>query len=140
MKTETIAHQGKWGWYPCDRETYLKLKKINKAYEEGLRQRAAWCRWAAKLPHNRVIRRWKRNEKGQRIGCEIVGPAPEPKMNALMTEIQKNPYAYLDASRKVIDITAEYRKTRMPAASQESVQSLSLTPEQIESLLRETES
>lgn len=139
--TQKTVHQSKWGFHPCDWETSQKLKRLSKAYQQGLRQQAAWNRWSAKLPHNRVIRRWKRNEQGQRIGYEIVGPAPEPKLNRLMTYLNQNRASYSISGQwgalYPIDITAEYRKARTPAPTPEAVRPLLLTPDQINTLIGE---
>ncbi|RDJ35063.1 MAG: hypothetical protein DWQ19_09515 [Crenarchaeota archaeon] len=47
------AIKGRWGWHPCDYQTYLKLKKIKKWYWETIYARAKYHRWARKLPKNR---------------------------------------------------------------------------------------
>ena len=39
------------------------MKRIHKAYWEGLRLLAAWERWNRKLPHNRLLRRWERESE-----------------------------------------------------------------------------
>jgi hypothetical protein len=55
MTTEvTNVVQGKWGFYPCSRETYLKLKKLNFYYMQAQKQAATWFRWARKLDKNRA--------------------------------------------------------------------------------------
>lgn len=71
-------YQSRHGYHSCDYETYLLIKRVRKHYFAALKQFNAWLRWDRKQPQNRVIRKWKRNEKGQKIGCEIVGPKPEP--------------------------------------------------------------
>ncbi len=134
MQVKKEVHQGRWGFYPCDWATYQKLKKISQEYQKGLRQHFAWCRWLNKLPHNRVIRRWKRNESGQRIGCEIIGPAPEPQVNRLFLYLEKN---YSSFSK--IDLLVEYRKARYPAVTAEEVKPLLLTLQQIDILMGELE-
>jgi hypothetical protein len=45
---ETKVYQGKWGYYPCDQETFLKLKKLNKAFCKAQKQTAKWHRWNRK--------------------------------------------------------------------------------------------
>lgn len=70
--------ESKFGFHPCDYETYRKLKAIHKWYWQTLRAYANWERWNRKLPKNRVCRRWQRDTQGRKIGYEIVGPAPEP--------------------------------------------------------------
>ena len=72
-------HESRWGFHPCDYETYSKLKAINKWYWDTIRAQADWDRWKRKEPQNRVIRRWIRNDKRQKIGHEVVGSRPEPQ-------------------------------------------------------------
>jgi hypothetical protein len=48
-----MTHRSRWGYHPCDYETFLKLRRVHKAYHEGLRLLARWRRWRAKMPHNR---------------------------------------------------------------------------------------
>jgi hypothetical protein len=45
--------QGRFGFHPCDYQTFIKLKLINKIYHQALRQFSAWNRWNRKAPHNR---------------------------------------------------------------------------------------
>ena len=55
-KTETIPeniHQSKWGFHPCSRETFLKLKKINYHILQAKKKAASWHRWKRKAKHNR---------------------------------------------------------------------------------------
>lgn len=47
------AVKGRWGWYPCDYQTYLKLKEIKKRYWESVYADARYKRWERKLPKNR---------------------------------------------------------------------------------------
>ncbi len=48
-----MTHKSRWGFHPCDYETFLKLRRIHKAYHAGLILLARWRRWRAKMPHNR---------------------------------------------------------------------------------------
>lgn len=48
-----MVHKSRWGFHPCDYETFRKLRRVHKAYHEGLRLLARWRRWTAKRPHNR---------------------------------------------------------------------------------------
>src|SRR5262245_19500805 len=49
----TVAHRGRWGYYPCPYELYRKLKRLNLLALHARRRSAAWERWYRKLPHNR---------------------------------------------------------------------------------------
>jgi hypothetical protein len=59
------AVKGRWGFYPCEYETYLKLKRIKKRYWETVYAETRYNRWERKLPKNR---------KGpEPIFCPLVG-------------------------------------------------------------------
>jgi hypothetical protein len=141
--------QSKWGWHPCDWATFRLLKKLNAACEAARRRFAAWQRWRRKMPHNRVIRRWLRDAEGRRIGCEIVGPLPEPVLPALFClrrQVQSfwgedgRPLAEGRLVEEVVfddrGIPDAYRTARKPAASANEVQPLRLTAD-IRSLVSE---
>ena len=49
-----MIYKSRWGHHPCNHETFLKLKKVHKAYWEGRRLLAKHRRWSTKLPANRV--------------------------------------------------------------------------------------
>ncbi len=78
-------YKGRWGYYPCDYQTYLMLKKIKKLWWKTLRQKATWTRWKRKIPKNRVRREKIRNEKGQVVGWKVLGPNPEPTVNPILS-------------------------------------------------------
>lgn len=50
---ENEVFQGVYGYYPCDKETFLKIKKIRKYYYEALPKAASFFRWARKSSRNR---------------------------------------------------------------------------------------
>jgi len=79
--------QSRWGFHPCDYHVFLKLKRVHKAYWEGLRKVAAWRRWERKRPCNRVICRWQRDAAGRKITRVIAGPRPEPCVPGIYREI-----------------------------------------------------
>jgi hypothetical protein len=49
-------HKSRWGFYPCSFEEFCELRALWKAVFTRRRQVAAWRRWSAKAPHNRVKR------------------------------------------------------------------------------------
>lgn len=74
-------HQAASGrFYLYDRKTFLKLKQLHRRFCSAQHKASRWHRWARKAPRNRVTRRIFRNSKNQKIGFEIVGPAPEPQI------------------------------------------------------------
>src|SRR5258708_7722439 len=78
-----MAHRSKWGWHPCDYETYRLLKALHRLCDQARRQCAAWRRWRRKRPHNRILRRAVIDEQGNKVGGEVVGPRPEPELTPL---------------------------------------------------------
>ncbi|MBT6053042.1 MAG: hypothetical protein HOG49_40085 [Candidatus Scalindua sp.] len=99
--TETKVYQSKWGFHPCDLETYKKLRKLNQWFLKAQIKAAEWNRWARKDEHNRVIKKFVRNDQGQRIGCEIVCPKPEPTVDSpfLLTERSENQWKLYGGER-----------------------------------------
>ena|SRR5688500_9827370 len=86
MKTEqNVPFKGRWGYYPCDYETWQSIKELRFRWFLTLRRFAARRRWERKQPQNRVVRRRVR-AGGKPVGWEILGPAPEPQMPAFMIE------------------------------------------------------
>jgi len=50
---ETQVFKSKWGYHPCDQETYFKLKKLNAMFFRAQQKAATWHRWNRKDPKNR---------------------------------------------------------------------------------------
>ena len=42
-----MTYQSRWGYHPCDYETYLKLRRLHRAFWEGRRLLAKWRRGMA---------------------------------------------------------------------------------------------
>ncbi len=139
--------QSRWGCHPCDYPTYRKLKILNQVYLRAIRLTHAWARWKRKDPHNRVVRRRIRNEKGQTIGYEPPLPLPEPRICPVFSQkiveirhVDKQG----DFSRegfgeeKVVTddlwIAADYASARKPVGSPEKVQPLHHTLAELEEL------
>ena len=78
------VHRSRWGYHPCDRATWLKIKRLRFLWFLTLRRLAAWRRWNNKLPQNRVIWRRIRREDGMPIGWEKIGLRPEPALPEFM--------------------------------------------------------
>jgi hypothetical protein len=134
---DDMAHRSRWGWHPCDYETYLLLKALSARCEKARRQYSAWQRWERKMPHNRVIRRKVKDDQGRVTGREAVGPRPEPPLPALFCR-RYQAVARGRAAEQVafsdLGIPAAYRAARKPAATKERVEPLALTAEQIRRL------
>ncbi len=115
-KERTMSKQvfeTKWGFVAYSYEDYKKLKRLNKIFWKARTNAARWNRWARKLPHNRVQKKWIRNEQGQKIGCEVVGPLSEPVVCSLFSKKHRwfDQYVTDDA------VEIEYRNSHRPVAT-----------------------
>jgi hypothetical protein len=144
------AYQSRWGYHPCDYATFLQLKELNQYYQRALRRFAAWKRWSRKQPQNRVIRSRRRNDQGQVIGKEVLGPRPEPALCPVFTrreEVRRyssDPERQRKEERKIervsmthSDISEVYRKARKPVAREKLAIPLPYSGEEISHLLAE---
>jgi hypothetical protein len=136
------VHQSRWGYHPCDYETFQKLKKLHARYWRALRGYAAWRRWQRKRPQNRVIREWLRDAQGRRIGHRIVGPRPEPPLDPLFC-VRAQVFSHFAEDARLVregtvvervsfhdhGIPAAYRLARKPAATPEEVPAMPLSDE-----------
>lgn len=121
--------QSRWGFHPCSREFFLKLKRLNILAQKALRQMAICDRWHRKEPQNRRRfvgmkgsdrRDWKKREVSK---CNrLYEPVPEP--------------LYPPIDKETIDlIAADYRNARYPVALQTEVKTLTLSEQKVNSLL-----
>lgn len=138
--------RSKWGWHPCDYETFLQLRELHRDYWAALRRFAEWQRWARKHPQNRVIRRRLRDASGRKIGTEVIGPRPEPELDAFFCvrqpvlhvrqeggQVQRQEtslVSFLDHG-----IPLAYRLARRPMPDPEQVPPLPMDPAQVRALL-----
>ena len=142
MTTQTEnVHQTRWGYVATDYETYQKLRRLQYLYLLSEKADARHWRWKRKEPQNRIERSWIRNGKGQKIDCVKGNPIPEPKSG----------YAkfWNDSDVKVKGrwlplrwgelIYEDYRRAKFPKANPEEVESIRLTDEQIDEMLKEAE-
>jgi hypothetical protein len=53
-ESTVTTYRSRWGFHPCNYATYLKLRRLHKAFWEGRRLLARWQRWSARLPQNRT--------------------------------------------------------------------------------------
>lgn len=147
-------HKSSWGYHPCSRETYFKLKALNKLTYISEAQMGNWYRWRRKQPQNRVIRKKIRNENNQIIGYEIVGPAKEPstsyfcgksvyegKFGAYVHLPSGKFVAYVLPGEEFVSESEEFKKVREsykiakhPVQNEKDVRSLLLTNKEIDGL------
>ena len=53
MSSTTNNNRSRFGFHPCNKEFFLKLKYLHKRYWETLRAFHCWHRWNNKEPQNR---------------------------------------------------------------------------------------
>jgi len=145
------VHQSKWGYHPCDKEVFLKLKALNKFYVDALHRKAAWERWERKEPHNRIGRERLRSSNGQVVGYGVPVPLPEPVLNGLL--VKETYFSDVNRSGKWIKdvrverakvsfadgaeiIAQEYKYARTPQPSEKGMRQLKLSVETIDRLLQ----
>lgn len=117
METHTIT-KSKWGYHPCTKEHYLKLKRLRHLHYQNIRATAKWKRWDAKLPHNRIL--WKRDG---RIWVKA-GMMPEPSIMSVPRNLYNNIYC-------------DYIAAKYPSES--TPKSLVLSVAEVDKLLAEAE-
>ncbi len=145
------AHKSKWGYHPCSHEVFLLLKRLNKHYEKARTGYHIWSRWLRKAPQNRVIRKTLRDEKGMKVGVEIVGPRPEPKLcpvfvEKVMTKVRYHQGEWHDKGIEVeqtrlvgLAVAADYASARYPKSEANAVRPLTMTVETIREMLAKFE-
>jgi len=108
---EMKAVKGRFGWHPCDYETYLKLKVIKKRFWETVYAAARYERWHNKFPHNR---KGKEPEKY----CPLIG-------NRVWGWLPKDEFGYKkygkipsNMDQKLLDL---FEQARRPLATEAEV-------------------
>lgn len=138
--------QGKWGYYPCDWETYRKLKAINLAYFKALKSKRRWERWDAKDPKNRICRGKLKDSSGKVVGYQAPHPMPEPEIcpifcKKVTKKVFQDRYGKYD--KKGFDVSyieiedspyEDYRNARYPKATAEEVKPLFMSMDRINRL------
>lgn len=88
------AFQSRWGWHAVDYPTFLMIRRLHKAYQKALHGYHVWLRWRNKSTNNRIVRRWARNGKGQKVGYTVEGLQPEPPLCPIFTRKVKRENRY----------------------------------------------
>lgn len=131
----TQVFETKWGFVAYSYEDYLKLKRLNKIFWRARTNAAQWNRWARKEPQNRVQKKWIRNEEGQRIGHEVVGPLPEP----VVCDLFSQKHRWFDQYVTDNTIEVEYWKSRKPKRTEAEVEKPAFSSSKIDVLLEKAE-
>lgn len=132
MATATTTHQSRWGYHPCDYQSFLKLKEAHKLLLDAIRRVRAWERWDNKDPQNRVDWEVIRDDSGRKIGKRPSGPRPEPlapvflRYRFSMPEIVRLQFAVQQAPNLYEAVLLAYQQARTPVASPSHVKPLIL--------------
>jgi hypothetical protein len=131
------VHESRWGFHPVDWQTFQKLKALHKHYWATVRGLAAWFRWHAKQPQNRVRTERIKDESGRVTGWSVLGPWEEPRFCPMFGKPESK-RGWLRIPEHLDDrgILEAYRLARFPRAREE-VQPLTLTASAIDALYRE---
>jgi hypothetical protein len=138
VEQKVESHEGRWGWHPCDYQTFRKLKLLHKYYWITVRQFSNWKRWDRKEPQNRLIRKWTTEEvrlvdgtTASRPLKKVVGEIPEPKYCPFFVYSKYGRLMLTD--HKIIE---NYRNARYPVP-QDMVKPLTLSIQEIDKMLAE---
>ena len=139
--------QSRWGFHPCDYQTYRKLKVLHSVYQAALRMAHAWERWNRKDPQNRVMRRRIRNDEGQTIGYEPPVPLAEPRICPVFSQqvqerrhvdkkgvVHKDGFFHPKVMTDDLGIVEAYSDARRPAKEATEVRPMRIAVEAIDAL------
>jgi hypothetical protein len=116
---------------------YLMLKALNQGVLRARRQKAAWERWARKMPHNRVRRPVLRDADGQFAGFGPTEPLPEPIVHSLFCKKVTLPSGKVSVELVEQDVEAAYRQARQPLPTAQEVLPLLIPEEKVARLYRQ---
>lgn len=134
-KTMSEVFETKWGFVAYSYEDYKNLKQLNKIFSKARTNAARWNRWARKDEHNRVQKKWIRNELGQKTGFKIIGPLSEP----VVCDLFSQKHRWFDQYVTDDKIELEYRKSRKPVPTEEEVVRGDFSGSEINKLLEKAE-
>lgn len=112
------------------------LRELNKVWFAARRQAAAWRRWHAKLPHNRVRRTRIRDARGRVIGYGAATPIPEPQLINGFWRKRELPSGRVELTACDHGIETAYRLARYPKPTADEVTPLGISESDIRELYR----
>jgi hypothetical protein len=101
------------------------------------RQVAAWRRWTAKRPHNRVRRAVVRDASGRKVGYGEAVPVPEPPLPAVGCRTVTRPSGRVEvelagpSGEALRRLQEAYRLARHPKPTAAEVQPLPVTTAEV---------
>jgi hypothetical protein len=125
MKT----YKSRFGYHSIDYATFLKLKKLYKAYWQTVYDIAKWKRWVRKRPENR--------RGPEPTYCEAFAKWATYWKKPTKEEIQK--YAWTGLTDNSCGVWEAFQTARMPAATEQEVKPCKLSDTMINFLLLEVE-
>jgi hypothetical protein len=134
-------HQSRWGFHPCSLEEFRELRLLWRLVLVRRRQVAAWRRWAAKLPHNRVTRQRVRDATGRVVGYTQPVPVPEPPLPAVACRTVTRPSGRVEvelagpSGRDLRRLREAYRLARRPRPTTAEVTPLPVTAAEVKAWL-----
>jgi hypothetical protein len=107
------------------------------------KQVAAWQRWQARLPHNRVKRERIRNPQGWVVGYTQPVPIPEPPLPAVACRLVTRPSGRVEvelagpSGKDLRRLQEAYRLARRPKPTVEDVEPLQVAIAEVAAWLTE---
>src|SRR5262245_54240952 len=126
-------HQSRWGFHPCSLDEFRELRDLWRAVLIRRKQVAAWRRWNAKAPQNRVSRERIRDPAGRVIGYRDPVPIPEPTLPSVACEKVACPSGAVEVvfagpcGKDLRRLQGAYRLARRPRATAAEVEPLPVT-------------
>ncbi len=130
-------YKSRWGFHPCSFEEFRELRELWRAVLVRRRQVAAWRRWNAKAPHNRVTRRRIRDSARRVVGYALGVPIPEPPLPAVACRKVARPSGKVEvefagpSGRDLRRLQEAYRLARRPRATAAEVEPLPVAREEV---------
>lgn len=130
-------HQSRWGFHPCSREEFGELRDLWRAVLIRRKQVAAWRRWNAKAPHNRLRRERLRDSEGRVIGYGDPVPLPEPPLPVVACRKVSRPSGKIEvefagpSGKDLRRLQEAYRLARRPRATAAEVEPLPVTATEV---------
>jgi hypothetical protein len=129
--------KSRWGFHPCAFEEFRELRTLWRAVLAQRKQAAAWRRWSAKLPHNRVKRERLRDASGRAVGYGPPVPVPEPPLPAVACRLVTRPSGKVEVElagpcgEALRRLQEAYRLARRPRPTGAEVEPLPVTAEEV---------
>ena len=130
-------HRSRWGFHPCSQEEFRALRSLWKAVFVRRQQVAAWRRWSAKAPQNRVTRERVRDPGGRVIGYGPPIAVSEPPLPAVACRKVTRPSGKVEVELAGPDgealrrLQAAYQLARRPKPTAAEVEPLLVTATEV---------